>query len=235
MLGGTHPELVLDGSGWAPTWMVAAFGQPAPGVSWGATVTGKVDASLSGPVLVTPSSDGTLKGSFPGTETTHQLLPWTFTAGANVDVAPQIEVGGEARYWLYRQYHRQQIDFDVPLVVTRVPDQDIVKNYHDSWELSGGVRLHDLDAAPGLEVMAGAQYDRSPAPADTVTLDQPSFSHWGAHGGLRYRIGRYRIGASYIHYWYQVPTITDSLTAPPTNLRGHGGNHIMTGSLEVHL
>jgi long-subunit fatty acid transport protein len=236
IIAGTRPELVLDGSGWAPTWMIAAFGQPAPGVSWGATVTGKVDARLSGPAQVTPSSDGVFHGNWPGTESTRQLLPWTFTAGANVDVAPQIEIGGEARYWLYRQYRRQQIDFEVPLpFANRVPDQDIVKDYHDSWQVSGGLRLHDLDAAPGLEVMAGAQYDRSPAPADTVSLDQPSFSHWGAHGGLRYRFGRYRVGASYIHYWYQVPTITDSQTAPPTNLRGSGGNHIMTGSFEISL
>ena len=83
--------------------------------------------------------------------------------------------------------------------------------------------------------MAGTQYDRSPAPPQTVTLDQPSFSHWAAHGGLRYRLGRYRVGASYIHYWYDVPTITGSRTAPPSNIRGSGSNDIVTGSIEVAL
>jgi len=83
--------------------------------------------------------------------------------------------------------------------------------------------------------MAGVQYDRSPAPSASVTLDQPSFTHWGLHTGLRYQLGRYRIGASYIHYWYQVPTITDSQTSPPTNMRGSGGNDIVTSSLEAAL
>ena len=109
------------------------------------------------------------------------------------------------------------------------------KDYHDSWEASGGVRVHDLAAAPALELMAGTQYDRSPAPPRTVALDQPSFSHWGLHTGVRYRIGRYRLGASYIHYWYDIPTITDSITAPPSNIRGSGSNNIVTGSVEVRL
>jgi len=37
-LTGTSPLLVLDGSGWAPTWTVAAFGRPHPRVTWGAAV-----------------------------------------------------------------------------------------------------------------------------------------------------------------------------------------------------
>ncbi|MBC7977750.1 MAG: outer membrane protein transport protein, partial [Myxococcales bacterium] len=36
---GTRAELELDGSGWAPTWMIGAFGRPHPRVTWGATVT----------------------------------------------------------------------------------------------------------------------------------------------------------------------------------------------------
>jgi long-subunit fatty acid transport protein len=230
-IAGARPELVLDGSGWAPTWMIAAFGRPLPGVSWGATVTGRVNPALSGPVHVTASDDGLLHGvTLSDTATTHQLLPWAFAGGGNVDATPNLELGGELRYWLYRQYRSQRID-GVPILGTI----ETPKHYRDSWEASGGARIHDLAAAPALELMAGVQYDHSPAPPETVSLDQPSFSHWAAHGGLRYQLGRYRLGASYVHYWYQVPTITDSQTAPPTNLRGHGGNHIVTGSIEVAL
>ena len=234
VLSGTRPALVLDGSGWAPAWMLAVFGRPHPRVSWGATLTGKVDAELSGPLKITFSDDASAPGlSFKGEQRMHQLLPWAAMAGANVDVTPQVELGGELRYWLYRQYDEQVIELmDVPLPVTELRTP---KDYHDSWEVSGGVRVHDLAAAPGLELMAGTQYDRSPAPPRTVTLDQPSFSHWGLHSGLRYQLGRYRLGASYIHYWYDVPTITDSITGPPSNIRGSGGNHIVTASVEVAL
>jgi long-subunit fatty acid transport protein len=240
-LAGTRPRLVLDGSGWAPSWMVAVFGRPDPRVSWGATLTGRIDAALSGPIVVTCSdgasclTTGTNSAGDHqqvGTQTTTQLLPWAFMAGANVDVTPSVELGGELRYWLYRQYKQQVTTIDGIALLTELRSE---KDYHDSWEASGGVRVHDLAAAPALELMAGTQYDRSPAPPRTVTLDQPSFSHWGLHSGVRYRLGRYRLGASYIHYWYDVPTISDSITGPPSNIRGSGGNHIVTGSVEVEL
>jgi len=232
-LVGTRPELVLDGTGWAPTWMIAAFGRPVPRVTWGATLTGRIDATLSGPIQVTYSDDASTPGDqLIGTQTTKQLLPWAFMAGANVDVTPNVELGGELRYWLYRQYRSQHTEIEHIALLQQL---DTPKNYHDSWEVSGGVRVHDLAAAPSLELMAGTQYDRSPAPPRTVTLDQPSFSHWGLHSGLRYQLGRYRLGASYIHYWYDVPTITDSITAPPSNIRGSGANHIVTASVEVQL
>jgi len=58
-------------------------------------------------------------------------------------VTPNLEIGGELRYWLYRQYkapaHRHRGIFLVRTL-------DTVKNYHDSWEASGGMRVHDLRA-----------------------------------------------------------------------------------------
>jgi long-subunit fatty acid transport protein len=230
---GTRPELELEGSGWAPTWMVGAFGQPHPRLSWGATITGRVDAELSGPVQLTYGDDAAQPGDvLSGSQTTTQLLPWAFMAGASFDLAPTVELGGELRYWLYRQYERQHTDVTGIFLVREL---ETMKNYRDSWAASLGVRVHSLSAAPRLELMAGAQYDRSPAPPQTVTLDQPSFSHPAAHAGARYGLGRYRLGASYIHYWYQVPTITDSITGPPSNIRGRGANNIFTLSLEAQL
>jgi long-subunit fatty acid transport protein len=230
---GTSPELVLDGSGWAPTWSLGVFGQPHPRVTWGAAVIGRVDATLEGPVTITYSQDAASPGDqLVGTQRTQQMLPWTFQGGANVDVTPNVEVGSELRYWLYRQYTHQHTDVTGIFLVRAL---DTEKDYHDSWETSGGVRVHDLPAAPALELMAGVQYDHSPAPPQTVTLDQPSFSHYALHSGARYTVGRYRIGASYIHYWYLIPTVTDSITMPPSNFRGSGTNHIMTLSLEVKL
>ena len=232
-LTGTKPELVLDGSGWAPSWTIAAFGRPHPRITWGAALIGRVDATLSGPITITYSSDAsTPNDMLIGQQTTTQLLPWTFQGGANVDVTPNIEVGAELRYYLYRQYKHQHTDV---VGIFLVRELDTEKNYHDSQEITGGVRVHDLDAVPKLDVMLGGQYDRSPAPPSSLTLDSPSFSHFGFHSGLRYTIGNFRIGASYIHYWYDVPTITDSITLPPSNIRGSGSNNIFTLSMEAHL
>ena len=233
MLAGSKPELVLDGEAWAPTWSVSAYGKPHSRVTWGAAIVGRVDATLEGPIEITYGDDAQQPGDMlVGQQKTEQLLPWTFQAGANVDVHPNVELGGEFRYWLYRQYDRQHTDV---VGIFLVRELNTEKNYSDSWEVAGGVRVHDLAAVPSLDLMAGYNYDKSPAPPKTVTLDQPSFSHWGLHGGARYSVGRYRFGASYIYYRYDIPTITDSITLPPSNVRGYGSNNIMTVSVEASL
>lgn len=232
-LTGSSPDLVLDGSGWAPSYMIAAFGRPHPRVTWGATITGRVDATMSGPVEITYSDDASTPGDqLVGTQTTTQLLPWAFMAGANVDVSPHVEIGAEGRYWLYRQYQKQHTDIVGIFLVHQLETQ---KDYHDSYQVSGGIRVHDLPAAPHLELMAGTHYDRTPAPSNTLTLDQPTFRHIGLHTGLRWTTGRYRVGVSYLRYFYLVPTVTDSTTSPPTNFRGTGANHIFTVSIEASL
>jgi long-subunit fatty acid transport protein len=232
-LAGTRPRLVLDGSGWAPSWMLAAFGRPHPRLTWGATLTGRVDATMKGPVEITYSDDAPSPGDkLIGTQTTTQLLPWAFMAGMNFDLTPQLEIGGEARYWLYRQYKKQHTDV---VGIFLVRELETIKNYNDSWQVSGGLRVHDLAAAPGLELMMGSHFDRTPAPSSTVTLDQPTFKHIGLHTGARFTAGRYRVGASYLRYWYLIPTVTDSTTSPPSNFRGHGANHIITLSIEASL
>ena len=167
-----------------------------------------------------------------GQQTTQQMLPWTFQAGVNVDVTPNIEIGTELRYWLYRQYKNQHTDI-VGIFLLR--ELDTEKDYHDSQEWTGGVRVHDLAAAPKLDLMMGGQYDHSPAPPRSITLDSPSFSHFGCTPVRATRSVAIGSACSYIHYWYEVPTITDSITMPPSNIRGSGSNNIFTLSLEAHL
>jgi long-subunit fatty acid transport protein len=229
---GSKPLLELDGSSWAPAWSIGALGTHRR-VTWGAALVGRIDTKLEGPIKVTYSDDAQSPGdTLVGSQKTTMLLPWQMNAGVNFDVSPHVEIGAELRYWLYRQYKRQHTDV-VGIFLLR--ELDTPKNYSDSWAAGGGVRVHDLDGAPHLEVMAGTNYDKSPAPSNTITLDQPSFSHFGLHGGARYTVGRFRFGASYTHYWYVVPDIKDSLTLPPTNVHGNGDNHIITLSVEAAL
>ncbi len=232
-LVGSEPELTLDGSDWVPSWNLGVLAWPTPTLSVGATVIGRVDAQLQGPVKVVYGDDAAQPGdTLNARQSTALLLPWTFLAGANHDVHPHVELGAELRYYLYRQYDRQRTEINDIFLVSEL---ETIKDYKDSWQLAGGVRVHDLPQAPGLELMLGVHYDETPAPARTVTLDQPTFSHWGLHSGLRYQVGRYRLGASYLHYWYLIPTITDSITSPPSNVKGDGVNNIFTVSIEATL
>jgi len=230
---GSRAMLELDGTAWEPTWMLAAYGRPHPRVTYGATLTSRVDAELEGPIQITYGEDAPSPGeTLIGTQRTQQMLPWAFMGGANVDVTDWLEIGAEFRYWLYRQYEKQRTDVTGIFLVRQL---ETIKNYRDSYQLSGGARIHDLPALPGLELMLGSHYDRTPAPNGSVTLDQPTFSHIGLRSGARYSFGRYRIGASYVRYFYDVPTVTNSTTNPPTNFRGEGSNNIFTLSLEANL
>lgn len=229
-LVGSEPELTLDGSDWRPTWNLGLYAEPAAGLTLGASVTGRVDAQLQGPITVVYSEDAARPDRLEGRHSTELMLPWTFLAGANYDVTPMVEVGAELRYWLYRQYDRQYTQVENIFLVSEL---ETVKDYNDSWQVSGGVRVHDLPQVPRLEAMLGTHYDRTPAPARTVTLDQPTFSHIGLHSGVRWTQGRYRLAATYIHYWYDIPQIEDSITSPPSNIQGDGANDIFSVAFEA--
>ena len=228
---GSRTELTIDGQDWLPTWNAGLLATPHPRVSIGATVIGRSDAGVEGPVLV-EFGDDVGGGQLDGTQRTEMLLPWTFMAGANVDVHRSLEVGAELRYWLYRQYDEQVTDVSGVIFVDELRTP---KNYRDSYQVSGGLRAHHLPRVPGLEVMLGVHYDRTPAPPENVSFDQPTFSHVGLHSGVRIERGRYRLGLTYIHYWYRIPTITESVTMPPSNIRGSGENDIFTLSFEAML
>lgn len=232
-LFGTKPELTLDGSDWKLAWNAGVLVTPIEKLSLGAAVIARVDPLLEGDVTLVYGDDApNPRDTYHGIARTGLVLPWTFHGGANYDVHPQLEVGVDFRYWLYRQYESQHTALDGLPFVTEL---NTPKNFHDAVQLSGGVRLHDLAAAPGLELMLGGHYDKTPAPPETVTLDQPTFSHAALRSGLRYARGRYRFGLTYLRQWFFIPTITDSVTFPPSNVRGHGSNNIMTFTFEATL
>lgn len=228
---GSNARLELEGTAWAPTWNAGVLVTPIKGLTIGAAVTGRVDAKMEGPISLTFGSDSGSPGQkFEAKQVTTQLLPWSFSAGANYDVHPNVEIGSEFRYWLYRQYDEQNTDIQGSFLISELSTQ---KDYHDSYQLAGGVRVHDLRAAKGLELMLGGHRDRTPAPTKSLTLDSPTFSHYGLHSGVRYTAGRTRLSLTYLHYWYDVPVITDSITGPPSNVRGDGSNNIVSSSIEV--
>lgn len=228
---GSDARLELEGSAWTPTWNAGVLLAPIRGLTIGAAVTGRVDAKIEGPIRLTYGQDAAQPGNVDeARQVTTQLLPWTFTAGANYDIHPNVEIGTEFRYWLYRQYDEQLTQIKGSFLIRELSTQ---KDYKDSWQIAGGVRVHGLAKAPGLELMLGGHKDTSPAPTKSLTLDSPTFSHLGLHSGVRYTHGRTRMALTYLHYWYDVPVITDSMTGPPSNVRGDGTNNIVSTSVEV--
>ncbi|MEZ4365593.1 MAG: outer membrane protein transport protein [Kofleriaceae bacterium] len=223
---GDKPLLRLEGTAWAPAWNLGVLVRPMPKLTIGAAAIGKVETAYKGAISLESSDDPDM--SMYGSQETTQYLPLTLQAGANYDVTPNLEVGLEGRYWYYTPYKQQKTDIDgfiIPELVTE-------KNYKNSKQIAGGLRVHDLRAAPGWEFMLGAHFDKTPAPAETLTLDQPSFDHPGVHSGVRYTRGSSRFGLTYTRYWYLVPDVDDSITFPPTNFTGSGVSNIISLSYE---
>ncbi len=229
---GKNADLTLDGSGLDVGWNAGVLLWPTSSLSIGAAVIGGNHLDVKGGVTVTPSDDGFLSGNpFSGTQTTGIVIPWTLLLGANLDVSRHVEIGAELRYWYYAEFQNQHTSVEG---IDLLKSLDSPKNYDNSWQVSGGVRVHDLPA--GLELMAGMHYDRSPAPDDTVSLDSPSFNHVGLHVGARYTIReRWRLALTYAHYWYLERSTDASLTTPPSNFEASGQNNIVTLAIEVML
>lgn len=161
-------------------------------------------------------------------------MPWTFTAGANIDVHPNVEVGTEFRYWLYRQYEKQHTDITGIFLVRELETIKYLSRLVPDQRRRS--RARPVGGAAARSHARHEISDRTPAPSTSVTLDQPTFNHIGLHSACaRYGVGRMRFGLSYLRYWYDIPTVTASTTMPPSNFRGHGVNNIFTLSVEAKL
>lgn len=221
---GSEADLKLTGEAFGFGWTAGFLFQPHSSLSIGVVATGRSDVTLEGPVELIPSADALATESALGSQKTELVIPSSLNIGLNWDILPWLEFGAEFRYYFYSAWKEQlSLLQDLPLVTElRSP-----KDFHDSWQISGGFRL-EVPKVPELEVMVGYHYDRNPAPDTTVSLEQPMFDNTGAHLGVRYTFkGRYRFGATYVHYWYLQRDVTTSTTLPPSNFQGSGRNHMV--------
>lgn len=226
---GDSSELTIDGHTVAPGGNFGVLLWPDRRVSLAVVAISGAEPKVKGPVKA--RWNGTAV-ELVGQQTTRMFIPWTVLGGVNADVHRNLELGVEVRYWLYQGFKNQHSDVTglEPLITAF----DSPKNYHDSYQLSGGVRVHSL--LRGLDTMAGMHYDHTPAPDSTVSFDSPSFVHYGLHLGARYTIkDRYRLSLTYAHYWYLQRDVRNSVTQPPSNFRGSGSNNILTFGFEALL
>jgi long-subunit fatty acid transport protein len=71
--------------------------------------------------------------------------------------------------------------------------------------------------------MVGYQWDYSPIPTRTLTLDNPSRTQTGVSLGVRWQVtDDIRLGLAFVHNWFELLNIQDSISSPPTNLKGWG-------------
>jgi long-subunit fatty acid transport protein len=228
---GKRSELVLDGSDLTGGVTLGFMLRPLRSLSFGLALISKNDVALEGDIELRFGSDAiTPDKTVPGTHVTTLVIPWTLQGGVNWDVSRFVEVGAELRYYFYREFHEQRTEVKGIGLLSELVTP---KNYRDSLQVSGGVKVK-LPPLPSLELMAGMHFDRTPAPDETVSAEQPSFNHLGLHTGARFQATRrLRLSFTYARYFYLERRTSGSLTTPPSNFVASGGNNIITLAVEA--
>ncbi len=234
-LVGAKSEMVINGTDVVPAFNLGVLLRPFEELTIGMTVMTPYTVALEGDVSIRFGDDVTTSvDEWAGTQTTEADAPWILFFGANLDITKWLEVGGEFRYYFTSTVGDQKTTIEgIPLLEELVTP----KNLRDYFQVSGGFNIKPPWKLPvKLELMAGLHYESSSAPRNTITVEQPSFSHYGVHLGVRGQfLERYRVGICYWHYEYMERNGKESLTIPPTNFQGSGNADAFTVVLEAML
>ncbi len=226
------------GVGWALSLLLT----PEPWLGIGVTYAGATPARFRGEVLLSGSKPAVsdperlrqaLTGlvKLPRELEIEMPIPHSLGVGINLRLAWWLEVGLEGRFWFYQIYDKQVIrpiyaegdTGDEPMTEASLSKD---KNYHMSYQLTGGFLIRPLQQHQGLELMVGTGYDYSPIPDSTFSLENPSLSHYKVAAGVRWAITpAWRVALTYYLNIFVPRDIDNSTTTPPTNVQGEGYSH----------
>jgi long-subunit fatty acid transport protein len=212
----TDFEARMKGVGVAWSLDAGVLFHPTPTLSLGAAFAGGSDVHLKGPISV-HYPDGTSEST---TQHTHTVIPFTLRAGFNWEFAPDFELGMDVYYWHYQVLQEQRVTFDAPIAgLTGLVDP---KGFGNSWDWNIGLMYHLAEA---WAFLCGFQMDFTPIPTQAFSLDNPSRDLLGVSAGLRWDVSpHWRVGAALMQNWFHAADVQDSVSTPPSNAKGHGGN-----------
>lgn len=206
--------------------------KPAENVSIGLTYFEQSVFVMDGDLrLVAPDEEPFYEAFLGVTEVTAQaeqeyFVPRTIRIGMNFVVNPKWNWGLDLTWWDYSYWDEQRITYpDIDDTVVGqlfpgiLPSVSIApKNYDDSWEVAVGAE-HTVNER--WKVRFGFQYDDSPIPNETFTIDSITADQWGITAGFEYAInpGRSLLGIGFQHREVKKRDIRNSLTNPPNNVK----------------
>ena len=208
---------------------------PLPWLAIGLNYLIATDPRFDGDVSVTSRDTKTMEDIFkllqykiPKRLRVEMAYPQAVGFGISVAPTPRVEIGVDVRLWLYQLYEEQKV---TPVYDPDEPGKEPFteealssdKRYNMSWEVAGGVLVRPFSRVPGLELMAGFSYDRSPIPDETFAMDNPNLNSLNFATGVRWAINeRWRVCVSYMMFVYLERDIDNSETEPPSNGQGTG-------------
>lgn len=214
-------DIILDIQGDNVTWAfdVGILVKPVKSLSIGLVFSSGSDLKLRGDVKATWRKDGTTLGETK--QTTHMIIPLSIRAGINWAIVPNFEIAADVSYWHY-QTNQMQVSVLDDKIATLSGFSD-PKNYGNSWNWCIGLLYRPI---PELDLMAGYQMDYTPNPTSTLSLENPGVDQKGFSVGGRWRINdHWRVSLAYVHNWFNLIDVQDSIGSPPANAKGHGANN----------
>jgi long-chain fatty acid transport protein len=215
-LAKTDSQLDISGRDLTYAWNIGLLFEPTDKLGIGMGFASGSPVNLEGPVTLT-GPDGVKQSTDQHTTMT---IPLTLRAGINWEFAPNFELGADVFYWHYQVLQEQRTELDEPLMgLNGFVDP---KNYGNSWAWNVGMLYHVL---PTVELMMGFQQDFTPIPTRTYTLDNPSRDQFGISLGTRWQVTKsVRLGLAMVRNWFELADVQDSMSTPPSNVKGHAAN-----------
>ena len=241
-------DLKLDYSGkdHGLGWILGLLFHPTDDLSFGFSYNGATSARFEGGLTLTslakrpPGSEqlealfNTLGFKMPKGLLVEMVIPHALFWGVNYRPTPWLEIGLDYRLWLYTLFKKQTLrpfyDADDPDTLEEPLTEEQLsreKNYNLSYDISLGFLVRPaLRRLPGLDLMAGVSFDKSPIPDETFTIDNPSQDQLVFSAGVRHSWRHWRLAATYMLTFHLNRDVRTSETSPPTNARGSGVAHM---------
>ena len=234
-------DLILDytGEDHGVGWGLGMLIRPTSWLSIGLMYNQATAAVFRGGMSITSREPATLQAALevlgyklPRKLRVEMAVPPSVGAGISITPVPWMEVGIDARFWLYNLYREQKVTplYDPDAEGTEVigeADLSADKHYRLSYEVALGFVFRPLRRHPGLELLLGASYDRSPIPDETFSLDNVTLNSWNVAAGVRWAVNRHwRVAVTYAAYLYVPRHIRNSIVSPPSNGDASGVFHM---------
>lgn len=189
--GEREARVELGGGGWGVSGNVGVMVDVIPKMlSFGATYRSRGDVKITGHAHFTdvpPEEQGLLQDQKVSTTL---RLPDTFGLGVGYFPMPQLRLAFDADYTGWQRITDLSITFENPRLSTFQ-----AKNWKYSWSfhLGGEYALN-----PEWRIRAGAMYDLTPSPVNTITPELPDATRVNLTAGAGYRWYNFNLDAGYM-------------------------------------
>jgi long-chain fatty acid transport protein len=194
-------EAELAGGAWGFGANAAVLWQPRPDAfAIGATYRSRVALPFRGTADFSPAMAGTAQVPAQifqdGPARADLTLPDVITVGVMGRPHPRLELSADAQYALWRTFDRLVVDFEYG----GTPDTIFDRRSRDPF--TGRVGAEWRWPERSLALRAGALYDQSATPSDTLSPATPDAHRVGLTLGVGYVVRRFKVdvGYMYLHF-----------------------------------